>query len=332
MSPVRSDSSHRSTPITLTLGHSPDPDDAFMWWPLGDVDNDIPPTIDTGPFRFRPVAADIEVLNRRAIDAADLDVTACSMHTYPYVHHDYALTSCGASMGLGYGPRVVALPQTIAARARHALKLDVPQDSLADSIVESVSWLADPEVTIAVPGERTTAFLVLRLMLGRPFRYVAMPFERIVAAVVAGDVDAGLVIHEAQITFDDAGLGSVVDLGAWWQAATSLPLPLGANAIKRDLDRRFGEQTSRNLTTVLKRSIEHALASMDHAVTHALAFAQPGTSRANAERFIGMYVNDLTIDAGARGEVAIRELLTRAFRAGLAPDPGDVDLVLPAGA
>lgn len=319
-------------PITLTIGHSPDPDDAFMWWPLGDVATGAPPTIDTGPFRFRAEADDIERLNRRAIDRGDLDITACSMHAYPYVRERYALTTCGASMGIGYGPRVVALPGTVELRSGMAPidARELPPDSLARSIARSCAWLADPETVVAVPGERTTAFLVLRLMLGRPFRFVAMPFETIVGAVQRGEVNAGLVIHEAQITFDEAGLASVVDLGAWWRAATSLPLPLGANAIRRDLDTRFGPGTGARVTGVLRRSIEHAMAAGDRGLDHALAFAQPGTSRAKAERFIGMYVNELTIDAGARGEVAIRELLTRAFEAGLAPDPGEVALVGPA--
>ena len=320
-----------SNPVTLTIGHSPDPDDAFMWWPLGDADKGVPPTIDTGPFRFRPVADDIERLNRRAIEHADLDITACSMHTYPYVRKAYALTTCGASMGIGYGPRIVALPHTLerAAATTAPGPEDIPPDTLARSIAQSCAWLAGPDVTIAVPGERTTAFLVLRLMLGAPFRFVAMPFEQIVGAVQRAEVDAGLVIHEAQITFDDAGLASVVDLGAWWQAATSLPLPLGANAIRRDLDQRHGPGTCARATAILRNSIEHAMAAAERGLDHALSFAQPGTSRAKAERFIGMYVNDLTIDAGPRGEVAIRELLTRAFAAGLAPDPGDVALVSP---
>lgn len=311
---------------TLTIGHSPDPDDAFMWWPLGDASKGIDPAIDTGPFRFIPVPEDIEVLNQRALNDADLDITACSMHTYPYIKANYALTACGASMGDGYGPRVVTLQSTLDARATpHD---DAPErDSLAASIAHAVDWLANPEVTIAVPGERTTAFLTLRLLLDKPFRHVVMPFEKIVDAVTKGDVDAGLVIHEAQITFADAGLASAVDLGAWWKAATSLPLPLGANAIKRDLDTRLGRTTTTDVARILKASIVHALDATDTAVDHAMGFAQPGTSRDTARRFIGMYVNDLTLDAGVRGEIAIRELLNRAFDRGLAPDPGTIALV-----
>ena len=295
--------------VTLTIGHSPDPDDAFMWWPLGSAEpgSPAPASIDTGRYRFVPVAADIEELNGRAAESGDLDITALSMGAYPRVADRYALTSCGSSMGDGYGPRVVA---------RGAMP---------------VSALREPGVRVAIPGERTTAFLTLRLMLGVAPETVVMPFADVTRAVREGEVDAGLVIHEAQITFLDEGLSLVADLGAWWTGETGLPLPLGANAVRRDLDGRFGAGTASEVTGVLRRSIEHALAERERGVDHALGFAQPGTDRARADEFIGMYVNDLTLDAGARGERGVAELYRRAAEAGLMGAPPEATMVRPPG-
>jgi len=190
-------------PIDLTIGHSPDPDDAFMWWPLGDAGKDIHPAIDTGRFRFHPVAEDIEKLNRRAIDTGDLDITACSMHAYAHIAGRYALTACGASMGDGYGPKVVAKDP------------------------HPIAWLGEPGVRIAIPGRRTTAFLTLRLMVGRDVETVEAPFERIIELVASGEVDAGVVIHEAQLTYADQGLSLIADLGSWWTGEPGLPSPEG---------------------------------------------------------------------------------------------------------
>lgn len=296
--------------IELTIGHSPDPDDAFMWWPLGSVEpgSESEPTIDTGPFRFRPIAADIDVLNRRAMQQADLDITACSMHAYPHIRHNYALTTCGSSMGDNYGPKVVA-------REPHPIE-----------------WLLEPGITIGIPGEKTTAFLTLRLLLESDFDYRVLPFETITDRVLSGDLDAGLVIHEAQITYTDMGLHAIADLGEWWGRRTGLPLPLGANAIRRDLDRRFAPGTARALVSVLRRSIEHAMGvGSSRGIDHALGFAQPGTRRDQAEKFIGMYVNALTIDCSGRGTEAIRRLLREGYAAGLCPDPGEVDIIGPDG-
>ncbi|MCB9838868.1 MAG: ABC transporter substrate-binding protein [Phycisphaeraceae bacterium] len=282
---------------TLTIGHSPDPDDAFMWWPLDGA-------IDTGRFRFRAVPEDIESLNRRAAESGDLDITAISMHTYARVRDRYALTSCGASVGDGFGPKIVARR---------------PHDR---------AWLASPGLTIAIPGERTTAYLAARLCIGRAFDFVAMPFERIMDAVAGGEADAGVVIHEGQLTYGESGLTLIADLGAWWKERTGLPLPLGANAIRRDLDARFGAGTMREVTGILSRSIEHALAHRAEGVAYARGFAR-GLPEATTDEFISMYVNERTIDLGATGAEAVGRLLRDGASAGLCPDPGEIDLVFP---
>lgn len=285
----------------LTLAHSPDPDDAFMWWPLTGA-------IDTGRFRFELVPQDIQSLNERAIATGDLDITAISIHTYPHVKDRYALTSCGSSMGDGYGPRVVA----------------------REPRPDGAQWLADPNTRVATPGFQTTAHLVYRMMLrGAEPNAIALPFDRILDAVVNGDVDAGIVIHEGQLTYADAGLSLIVDLGAWWRGETGLPLPLGGNAIRRDLDKRFGAGTMEDVTAILARSLEHALAEREESVAFAMQHAR-GLDSATADEFISMYVNRLTIDAGERGVDAIQALLSQAQEMGLCPDPGDVRLIRPA--
>lgn len=282
------------TPITLTLAHSPDPDDAFMWWPLGAPSLGMAPEIDTGRFRFEPVAADIQDLNVRAVERADLDITALSFFAFAHVSDRYTLTDCGSSMGDGYGPKVLATS---------------PRD---------VAWLARPGLTIGVPGERTSAFLVLRLMLGREFRSSAMHFREIIPALIREEIEAGLVIHEAQVTYADAGLHLVADLGQWWTGATGLPMPLGANAIRRDLDERHGNGTIREVESILRRSIQHALAHRERGLDYAMQYAGD-TPRPLADRFIGLYVNDLTLSMGERGRAAARLLLEKARESGLAP-------------
>lgn len=293
----------------LTIGHSPDPDDAFMWWPLGDAATGRAPSIDVGPFMFTAVPADIESLNRRAVERADLDITALSIHAYPAVRAHYALTACGGSFGDGYGPKVVCRPETLRGRS-------------------GASWLADPSVRTATPGVRTTAHLALRMCVGAAFRHVETPFERIIGAVVAGEVEAGVVIHEGQLTFGDAGLALAIDLGGWWKEQTGLPLPLGGNALRRDLAERLGADGPGRLAGVLRRSIDHALSRRAQGLDYAMGFARD-ISRERADRFISMYVNELTVDCGSRGERAIRTLLGRAAAAGLCEPPGDVDLVHP---
>jgi 1,4-dihydroxy-6-naphthoate synthase len=281
----------------LTLGHSPDADDAFMFYALA-ADK-----IATGPWRFRHVLQDIQTLNDRAT-RAELDITAISIHAYPYVKDRYILTHCGASIGDGYGPVVVA--RTPAANPRAPL---IPGD-LRDRC-------------IAVPGERTTAFLVLNLMLGvGAFDYGIIPFDQILDAVKAGRFDAGLVIHEGQLTYEQHGLNVVADLGKWWKDETGLPLPLGANVIRRDL----GDGAVRDVTDILKRSIQYGLDHRDEAVAHSLKYARDmGTEL--ADRFVGMYVNEFTLDYGQQGRDAVQELLRRGHAAGIVPDPGNIDFV-----
>lgn len=287
---------HDTRPV-LTIGHSPDPDDAFMWWPLEGA-------IDTGRFRYQAVPEDIETLNRRAVEQGDLDITAISMHTYAAVSDRYALTSSGASVGDGFGPKIVA-------RESHDRE-----------------WLRTPGLTIAIPGERTTAYLATRLCVGQPFEFVAMPFETIMDAVQDGAVDAGVIIHEGQLTYSDAGLTLIADLGAWWKERTGMPLPLGANSIRRDLDDRFGEGTLREVAGTLSRSIAYALEHRDEGVAYAGQFAR-GLPEATTDEFISMYVNELTIDLGEIGANAVERLLRDGAAAGLCPDPGPIDLVFP---
>ena len=289
----------------LTIAHSPDPDDAFMWWPLGHASEDADaraPSIDTGTFRFLALTDDIESLNRRAIERADLDATAISANAYPHVKDRYVVTACGASMGDGYGPRVVA-------REEHGL-----------------DWLTRPGVTIAIPGERTTAFLALRLMVGPDVRTRVVPFHEIIDEVASGRADAGLVIHEGQLTYAAEGLALIADLGAWWKGETGLPLPLGLNALRRDLDARFGAGSVREVAGVLRESVAHAMRERERGIAYAMGFAR-GVTDAQADEFVRMYVNDLTLDMGERGAEALRALLRAGHKAGLCPDPGPVDVV-----
>lgn len=274
----------------LTLGHSPDPDDAFMFYALA-ADR-----IDTGPWRFRHILQDIQTLNDRA-RRGELDITAISIHAYPYVAERYALTNCGSSMGDGYGPMVVAR--------------------------EPMEWSDLRGKHIAVPGLTTTAFLGLNLLLGRhTFEHEVVMFDEILAHVAAGRADAGLIIHEGQLTFQKHKLHLVVDLGAWWKETTGLPLPLGGNAIRRSLGRPAMEQ----ITGILKRSIEYSLAHRREAVDHALQYARDmGTEL--ADRFVGMYVNEWTIDYSDVGRRAVQELLDRAAAAGLVPPVGEIDFL-----
>lgn len=275
---------------TLTLGHSPDPDDAFMFYALAKD------KIDARGWRFEHVLQDIQTLNDRAI-RGELDITAISIHAYPYVADQYALTNCGSSMGDGYGPIVVT---------REPLSVDTLKG-----------------LTIAVPGERTTAFLALNLLLGRGnFRHRVVMFDEILRFVADGEADAGLIIHEGQLTYQHHGLHGVVDLGAWWKESTGLPLPLGGNCIRRDL----GESAMREVAGILRQSIEYSLAHREEAVVYALNYARD-MGRELADRFVGMYVNEWTIDYGEVGRRAVRELLHRGHEAGLVPAVGRIEFV-----
>jgi len=274
----------------LTLGHSPDPDDAFMFYGLATG------KIDTKGWRFTHVLQDIQTLNDRAT-RGELDITAISIHAYPYVADRYALTSCGASMGDGYGPMVVA---------REPMRIDALRSKM-----------------IAVPGERTTAFLALNLLLGRgAFRHTVVMFDQILRYVADGRADAGLIIHEGQLTYTQQNLHKIVDLGEWWKSTTGLPLPLGGNCIRRDL----GKQALSEIAAILKRSIEYSLAHRSQAVQHALQYARD-MGKDLADRFVGMYVNEWTIDYGEVGRRAVRELLHRGHQMGLVPKVLEIDFV-----
>jgi len=278
--------------IPIRVGHSPDPDDAFMFFALAEG------RLDTGPYRFTHEMADIESLNRRA-EAGELEVSAISIHAYPFIRQRYALLGCGCSMGDGYGPKVVSREPLTTARL-HAR-------------------------TIAVPGERTTAFLALCLCLGKgTFVHQVMPFDAIPDAVARGGVDAGLIIHEAQLTYQRMGLHQVVDLAEWWGGQTGLPLPLGGNVVRRDL----GPAVCRDVARLIRASVEYGLAHRREAVAYALRFGRD-LDLDLTDRFIEMYVNRWTVDYGDRGRAAVRELLRQAHDVGLTPDAGEIDFIEP---
>jgi len=273
----------------ITVGHSPDPDDAFMFYALAHD------KLDTGDLRFRHELQDIETLNRRAL-RGELEVTAVSIHAYAHLLDRYALLPSGCSMGDRYGPMVVARrPMSIAKLA---------------------------SARIAVPGTLTTAFLTLRLLLPQGFTYEVVPFDKILSAVAEEHFDAGLIIHEGQLTFQNQGLHLIVDLGVWWQERTGLPLPLGGNVVRRDL----GPATIKDISRLLKESIRYSLAHRDDALNYALQYARD-MDRKLADQFVGMYVNDWTLDYGPRGREAVRRLLEEGHRAGVIPSPVAVDFV-----
>lgn len=270
----------------IRVGHSPDPDDAFMFYALAKD------KIDCGPYRFEHELVDIETLNRRAF-AGELELTALSLHAYAHLADKYVLCTCGASMGDNYGPMVVA---------RQPGKIE----SLAGK-------------TIAVPGTLTTAFLTLRMCLTAGFEHVVVPFDQILDVVEAGEhggrpIDAGLIIHEGQLTYGDQHLNLIVDLGQWWMQQTGLPLPLGANGVRRNL----GEPAMRDINRLLKESIRYGLEHRQAALEYAQQFGR-GLDDKKADTFVGMYVNDWTLDFGERGRQAVRELLARGHKAGVIP-------------
>jgi 1,4-dihydroxy-6-naphthoate synthase len=272
--------------VRIRVGHSNDPDDAFMVWGLASG------RVDPRGFSFEWVPSDIQTLNTWALEGR-LEVTALSLATYPLVQERYALLPHGASIGSGYGPVVVA---------REPLSLE----ELA-------------RVEIAVPGPLTTAFLVLRMAIGE-FRYRELPFEEIVGEVRGGGAAAGLLIHEGQLTYADAGLVKSLDLGEWWLLETGLPLPLGVNTVRRDVER------AHELSSALRESIDAGLRHRDEAMEYALGFAR-GLDSATADRFVAMYVNELTCDYGEEGRQAVEELLRRASELGVYERPARVDFV-----
>lgn len=283
-----------TTQRLIRVGHSPDPDDAFMFHALA---NDKLPT---GDLKFVHELVDIETLNRRAL-TGELEVTAVSIHAYSFLLDKYALLPTGCSMGDKYGPMVVA---------RKPLQ------------VEHL-----PDVKIAVPGTLTTAFLTLKLLFesigaADKLSYDVIPFDEIIPAVAAGKYDAGLIIHEGQLTFQNQGLHLVTDLGVWWQERTGLPLPLGGNVVRKDL----GTETMREVSRLIKQSIRYALDHRAEALNYALKYARD-MDVTLADKFVGMYVNDWTLDYGERGRAAIRKLLGEAHRAGIIPQPVAVEFV-----
>ncbi|MGH3078792.1 MAG: menaquinone biosynthesis family protein [Gaiellaceae bacterium] len=274
--------------MRIRVGHSPDPDDAFMYWALT---TDL---VDTRGHEFEQVLADLQTLNQWA-RAGRLEVTAISLAAYPFVQKDYALLPHGASMGSGYGPIVVA---------RGLL---------------SLAELA--ELEIVVPGTLTTSYLALRLALGE-FRYRELPFDEIPEEVASGRAEAGLLIHESQLTFADHGLVRVLDLGEWWLLETGLPLPLGVNVVRRDL----GGDVLCDVSNVLREAIQEGLDHRAEALEYALEFGR-GIDAAVADRFVSMYVNDLTKDYGDEGRKAVTELLRRGETLGAFPEAVHIDFV-----
>lgn len=271
---------------TIRVGHSPDPDDAFMFYGLASG------RVATPGYEVVQVLDDIESLNRRALEGA-IEVTAVSIHAYAYLADRYALLSCGASLGDGYGPIVVA--------RRPASPEDLKR------------------MIIAVPGRLTSATLALRLALGE-VRVEVVPFDRIPEAVARGDQEAGLLIHEGQLTYGASGLTKVIDLGVWWLEKTGLPLPLGGNAIRRDLGPRVIAEVAR----FLRASIEFGLAHRPEALAYALDFGR-GIGEPLADRFVDMYVNGSTLDYGPRGRRAVNTFLEAGHRAGIIPHSVSVE-------
>lgn len=308
---------------TLHIGHSPDPDDAFMWYPLANFTAPdgtvLTPKIDTRGYEFVHVLEDIQSLNERS-EKGELEITAFSIHQYPHVADRYAMTSCGSSMGDNYGPMVVAPPPpSFNGRTKGA---PAPAPTPASAIHQLKGK------KLAIPGERTTAWLAFQLLLAEhgmtkdDIDWHVVMFDEILERVQSGEFDAGLIIHEGQITYQNNRLEKVVDLGTWWTSSRNLPLPLGANAIRRDLVESGEAQT---ICRVLLDSIEYALEHRRDSVNFALNYARDMGADL-ADKFVGMYVNDWTLDYGARGRAAVSQLLKEAVAAGLVPDfPGARD-------
>jgi 1,4-dihydroxy-6-naphthoate synthase len=281
---------------TIHVAHSPDSDDAFMFYALAEG------KIDTDGITYVHELQDIETLNRRAL-RAELEVTAVSIHAYAYLADRYALLPHGASMGDRYGPRLVAREPTSRSGARGS----------------SARRLRGARV--AIPGTLTTAYLALKLF-APDFVAVPTPFDRIEDAVVDGEVDFGLLIHEGQLTYAERGLHLVADMGEWWFQTTGLPLPLGGNVVRKDLGEELVETISRHL----RASIAYGLAHRADALDHAMRYAR-GLDRGKADRFVGMYVNDWTLDYGERGREAVRRLLERGVEEGVIDRPVQVEFV-----
>ena len=282
----------------FTLGHSPDPDDAFMFYAIAKK------KINLRGYRFEHRLEDIQTLNERA-RRGELHISAISFHAYAYVTDKYALLPCGASMGDGYGPLIVRKRRggdTATGRSSSGATLQRIKASMSDDDIRELLH----DCTIAVPGKLTSAFLALQLFLGE-FDFTVVPFDRIFDAVQTGHADAGLIIHEGQLTYAQSGFEKIVDLGDWWKRQTGLPLPLGGNVLRKDIP----AAVRRDLSEVIRESIEYGLMHRDEAVDYSLAFARDMNQQL-ASRFIGMYVNEFTRDYGAIGRAAIRRFLAEA--------------------
>ena len=280
-----------SAPVRdITVAHSPDSDDAFMFYGLATNKVRVP------GLRFSHTLCDIETLNRKAQDGDGVyDVTAISFHAYPYIQDRYALMSCGGSVGEGYGPMIVS--------TRPFTQTEVKRTK------------------IAVPGKLTTAYLALQLF-APGIEVEVVPFDRIIPQLLEGKHEAGLIIHEGQLTYDKAGLHRVVDLGRWWQKVTGLPLPLGGNAIRRSL----GPELISRVTEALRQSIQYALDHREEALAYAIQFGRDLDPQ-SADTFVGMYVNERTLDYGSDGREAVRRLLEMGHKAGIIGREAHVDWV-----
>jgi 5,8-dihydroxy-2-naphthoate synthase len=268
----------------ISIAHSPDSDDAFMFYGLAANKVRVP------GLRFSHTLCDIQTLNQKAIEGQGAyDVTAISFHAYPYLQNNYALMTCGGSVGEGYGPMIVA---------RNAWWLDEIKDKKIDK-------------KIAVPGKLTTAYLALKLFAPE-IETEVVPFDQIISTVLRGDYEAGLIIHEGQLTYERSGLHRILDLGQWWLQTTGLPLPLGGNAIRRSL----GSELIKTISSALRDSIRYALDHRDEALGYAMQFARDLESQL-ADRFVGMYVNHRTLDYGEDGKEAIRQLLGKGYKCGI---------------
>ena len=289
MSAMQTESSAPNGVIDISIAHSPDSDDAFMFYGLATNKIRVP------GYRFSHTLCDIETLNKRAREEAFYDVSAISFHAYPYVQKDYTLMGCGGSVGEGYGPMIVS------SRKMELGDLD--------------------RIKIAVPGELTTAFLALKIF-NPNIKTETVPFDKIIPAIQAGTYDAGLIIHEGQLTYGTSGLNKILDLGVWWQETTGLVLPLGGNAIRRSL----GAEQHKIISKALRDSIQHALDHREQALEYAMQFARDLDTRM-ASRFVSMYVNERTLDYGEDGREAIRKLLALGHERGIIPIAPQVDFV-----
>jgi 1,4-dihydroxy-6-naphthoate synthase len=297
----------------FTLGHSPDPDDAFMFYAIAKG------KIDLRGYRFEHRLEDIQTLNERA-RRGELHISAISIHAYAYVADKYALLSCGASMGDGYGPLIVRRRRTDEPANRRTSPASTLQRFNASTSDETVRELLS-SATIAVPGKMTSAFLALQFFLGE-FKFIVVPFDEIFDAVESGRADAGLIIHEGQLTYGVSGFQKIVDLGEWWKRKTGLPLPLGGNVVRKDIP----PPVRHDISQIIRESIDYGLAHRDEAVAYSLAYARDMNSQL-ASKFIGMYVNEFTRDYGEIGRTAINKFLKHAHDKRYLAIPIEVEFV-----